>query len=287
MTAHAMTGDREKSLAIGMNDYVAKPVDPHALFMTLEKWILPAENRKPADMPPIDSSDSALETMCDPQPSRVQPDTGEDELPDALPGFDLGGGLRRLQGNRKLYRKLLLDFNTQYSSTAEDIQQALAADDLIQVHSLVHNIKGLAGNLSAVNLHSTATEMDGLIKQALSGKHPAADQMDHIFADLKHALDEALTASQTLKPSAAEIIPQPGEQAIPSMPVTVAKQAAERLRNAADMGNISELKTIAKELRSDSDTYGNFSDTIDRLAEDFDLGGIMKLCDKLEGQTND
>ena len=111
--------------------------------------------------------------------------------------------------------------------------------------------------------------------------------MGRVFADLKHALDEALTATQTLKPSPAEIIPQPGEQAIPFMPVAVAKQTAERLRNAADMGNISELKTIAKELRSDSDTYGNFSDTIDRLAENFDLDGIMKLCDKLEGQTND
>ncbi len=54
MTAHAMTGDREKSLAIGMNDHIAKPIDPNELFTTLEKWILPAENRDPVQMPPID-----------------------------------------------------------------------------------------------------------------------------------------------------------------------------------------------------------------------------------------
>jgi DNA-binding response OmpR family regulator len=45
-----MLGDREKSLANGMNDHVAKPIDPNELFTTLEKWILPAENREPVQM---------------------------------------------------------------------------------------------------------------------------------------------------------------------------------------------------------------------------------------------
>ena len=39
MTARAMNGDREKSLSAGMQDYVAKPVDPHTLLATLSKWI--------------------------------------------------------------------------------------------------------------------------------------------------------------------------------------------------------------------------------------------------------
>jgi hypothetical protein len=69
------------------------------------------------------------------------------------------------------------------------------------------------------------------------------------------------------------------------MPFELAKQTAERLGNAADMGNISELKAIAKALRSESDTYGDLSDTIGRLAEDFDLEGILKLCDKLGKQV--
>ncbi len=69
------------------------------------------------------------------------------------------------------------------------------------------------------------------------------------------------------------------------MPFELAKQTAERLENAADMGNISELKAIAVELRSESDTYGGFSDTIGRLAEDFDLEGILKLCERLGKQS--
>jgi CheY-like chemotaxis protein len=43
MTAHAMTGDREKCLKAGMNDYVSKPIDPDELFFTLVKWIKPGE----------------------------------------------------------------------------------------------------------------------------------------------------------------------------------------------------------------------------------------------------
>ena len=39
MTANAMQGDREKCLAVGMNDYIAKPIDPDKLERTLHNWL--------------------------------------------------------------------------------------------------------------------------------------------------------------------------------------------------------------------------------------------------------
>ena len=39
MTAHAMRGDWEKSLAAGMNDHLTKPIDPRRLFAVLERWL--------------------------------------------------------------------------------------------------------------------------------------------------------------------------------------------------------------------------------------------------------
>jgi two-component system, sensor histidine kinase and response regulator len=41
MTANAMATDREKCLDAGMNDHIAKPIDPDRLFKTLLRWIPP------------------------------------------------------------------------------------------------------------------------------------------------------------------------------------------------------------------------------------------------------
>jgi len=45
MTANAMSGDREKALAAGMNDHIAKPLDIQAMFETIVRWIRPGGHR--------------------------------------------------------------------------------------------------------------------------------------------------------------------------------------------------------------------------------------------------
>ncbi len=39
MSSHAMIGDKEKSLASGMNDHLTKPIDPTILKAALDKWL--------------------------------------------------------------------------------------------------------------------------------------------------------------------------------------------------------------------------------------------------------
>jgi CheY-like chemotaxis protein len=55
MTANAMIGDREKALAAGMNDHIAKPIKPGLLYGTLARWIRPAEATRAAE-PLFDAS---------------------------------------------------------------------------------------------------------------------------------------------------------------------------------------------------------------------------------------
>jgi CheY-like chemotaxis protein len=45
MTASALESDRQKCLAAGMNDHIAKPIDIRQLFATLARW-LPARQPK-------------------------------------------------------------------------------------------------------------------------------------------------------------------------------------------------------------------------------------------------
>jgi len=274
MTAHAMAGDREKSLAAGMNDHVAKPIDPNELFTTLIKWIQPSERIDPVESPVNPTHDGLGPTH--------QPEAAPEDLPQVLPGFDIAQGLSRLQGNRKLYRKLLLDFKAKYASTAADIQQALNAGDLNQLHGLVHNIKGLAGNLSAYRLQAAATKLEALAANPPAGAPPEADQMQQRLAELQDALEEVLASCRLLDQAAEDKIPRSDGHPVSPMPTELAQTIAERLRNAADMGNITELKAIGRELRSDPDTDDSFCDAIEQMVEDFDLDGIEKLCDQLE-----
>ncbi len=286
MTANAMAGDREKSLKAGMDDHVTKPIHPSELFATLEKWIRPAAERKTGQLPESEVSDAGPEVVSDGMPTRATSDRREDGLPQSLAGFDLAEGLKRLQGNGKLYRKLLMDFAVKYTETADQIHQALTSKDMDRVHSLVHNVKGLAGNLSATRLQAAAAEMDSVAKRILSGKDQQSDRMEEIFTEFKIALNEALAACRSLQAPTGEEITAPGAASIPSIPLELARQTADRLRNAVDLGNITELKTIAAGLKSDSDQYGSVSSTILRLAEDFDFDGILKLVEELEAAAD-
>jgi len=279
MTAHAMTGDREKSLQAGMNDHVTKPIDPPELFATLGQWIRPAAEREALQVTGTDGSDSGHAAGSDDNPAREAAELQENLLPKSLAGFDLAEGIKRLQGNRKLYRKLLQDFAIKYADTSDKIHQALKSKDVDHMHSLVHNVKGLAGNLSANRLQAAATEMDGLVKKALSGDELQEDRMLECFAELKDALDEALSACRSLADSTTGEAADTGPASIPLMTPELAKQTAQQLRNAVDMGNITELKTIAEGLKSDSD---QFSSKILQLAEDFDFDGILKLATELD-----
>ena len=285
MTAHAMTGDREKSLAVGMNDHIAKPINPEELFSTLLKWIKPevggddgrTEGTEVSINPDVADSDGS------PIPS---PGEANDDLPPSLPGFDLEAGLKRLQGNRRLYRKLLLDFGNGYREASENIHNALIADDINQVHSLVHNIKGLAGNLSATRLQDAAAKMDSSVKKALSSAGESVPgNLNSSFAELRTALEEALASCQTLGRSddkKAGI--STGGSPVP-LPPDLARRTIEQLQTAVDMGDITDLKSIAEQLKSKSESYTVFSDKITQLAEDFDFEGILKLVAELESRT--
>ena len=263
MTAHAMAGDEQKSLEAGMNGHVTKPIDPDQLFAALQKWIKPGDK-------PIEGRQAQASI----QPDQTEPN--EEALPESLPGFDLTAGLARLMGNKRLYRKLLVDFGTNYTGTAGEIGEALNAKDFEQAHSLVHNLKGLAGNLEAKDLQAATVGMEKLVK-GQTEKTASDKELNQKFAELENALEQALDAVKTLGPTVEKKTPVKSENASASVPPELIKKATESINAAAEMGDVAQIKSIAEELKSESEAVAPFCDEFIRLAEDFDFDGIQKF----------
>jgi CheY-like chemotaxis protein len=270
MTAHAMAGDEDKSLEAGMNGHVAKPINPDQLFSTLQKWIKPSEKRVQVKQPevPLERSES----------DKAVP--AEDELPQSLPGFDLPAGLERLRGNKRLYRKLLLDFGTNYTGVAGEIHKALDSKDLEQAHSLIHNLKGLAGNLAAIDLQAASVNLEKLVR-GVGKKIPPAKELKLKFSELENALNQALESVQSLGASAEENVYKLSDEEIAAIPAEFAHDIAKRIRDAAEMGDVTTLSAIAEEIRARSDSCIPLSNKIIQLVEDFNLEGIQELADEL------
>lgn len=156
MTANAMAGDREKSLEAGMNDHVAKPIDTKELFSTLARWIEPGDRKMLVDSKMEGLEDKAADRESDPML--------------ALPGISVADGLKKVGGNEKFYRKLLLQFLDTNQDSANEIREALEKKDQPLAVRLAHTVKGVAGTLGADALAEVAGEVEKELKGDATGE---------------------------------------------------------------------------------------------------------------------
>ena len=154
MTSHAMAGDREKSLEAGMNDHMTKPINPDQLFSTLLAWIKPGERTIPDDV----------------LARRREKVAERDEwLPVEMPGIEVKTGLVRAGGNRTLYVDLLAKFRRDYADATSEIKSALDNGEHERAQRLVHTIKGVSGNIGALDLENAASELETALRQEAAG----------------------------------------------------------------------------------------------------------------------
>lgn len=145
MTANALSGDAEYSLAAGMNGHIAKPIDPEQLFNILSKHLPVTENAA------ISGSGHVAE------PSSRQ-------LPEQLQGIDLQTGLKQIGGNQKLYLKLLGDFLKNHGDCVEHLQSLISSHKLDEARREAHTLKGVGGTIGALLLEQKATALENFLK---------------------------------------------------------------------------------------------------------------------------
>ncbi|MEG3640382.1 transporter substrate-binding domain-containing protein [Magnetococcus sp. PR-3] len=186
MTAHAMPGERERSLEAGMNDHLTKPVSPEAIQQLLIRWIEP---KHPARVGTKIVSAKAVATPP-PKVSIVAPDKGTEEQVDpdftatfaGLSQLDTLVGLNRTGGNAKLYQQLLEGFLERYQDAPIKLELLVDKKDWNGIGDLAHTIKGVASYMAAEALVRAAQGMDQVIKQ----------QQTHSYQDAVKTLQQQL-----------------------------------------------------------------------------------------------
>lgn len=179
MTAHAMQDTKEECIEAGMNDYVNKPIDSEHLFLVLAKWIKPTSG----DM-------GGKPDMLLRQPNEQ---VHMNHLPKNLPGIDIPSGIKRLNGNSKLYKKLLLDFSETYASSAKEIKSMLNKGDIDTAARMCHTLIGVAGNLSAYGIHNVARDLKTAIAQESTA------ELDRLLLELNKELHLVVNSLEDLK----------------------------------------------------------------------------------------
>jgi len=149
MTANAMASDREVCLEAGMNDHIAKPIDPDQLFSVLLRWIRRTDG------------DGKIARPNKPA-RRAKAEAGTAEL--IIPGIDVRSGLKRTGGHRERYETLLRKFAEQQLGATEAMRAALSAGDAATAERTAHSLKGAAGTLGAVTLSDAAAKAETAIK---------------------------------------------------------------------------------------------------------------------------
>ena len=271
MTAHAMAGDFDKSLEAGMNAHVTKPINPDHLFSVLQEWIV-SDRIIPEDH-------SALES------SEIEVTQVDDVMPETLKGFDISEGLDRLQGNRKLYRKLILKFADSCRAAIDQIQIAIKSCNYSEILQQSHNIKGSAGNLGAKGVQAAAMSLEHLIKNS-KDLIPPQDTLNQNFMKLNRAADIIFKSVEKLG-DRSEKTSLTDNITIDGIPLAKRKDLEMRIKEAAEMGDIISLQSIAADLDKQFGDQQTFSQRLVELAEAFDLDGCAQLAGVLTDEYKD
>ena len=176
MTANAFDDDRQACFSAGMNDHIAKPVDPQKLYATMLKWLT-------AEPVPVTQSGQLPAT--------------ESHFP-LVPALDYALGLKQMSGNVAVYEKLLSQFAADAERDQTKLRQHLANGEADKARRLAHSLKGSAGTLGAQHLHEICAALEDSIRRT-DDMSVIDAQLDDLAAALK-AMASAIDVALDRKP---------------------------------------------------------------------------------------
>jgi signal transduction histidine kinase/DNA-binding response OmpR family regulator len=193
ITAHAFEAERQRCLDAGMNDHVAKPVDPRQLIVTLDRWLKPAREGSAVTRSGAPSTSTQVATVA--------------ELPDRLGPFDIAEALKRVNGKAGLLRKLIVSFAATYGHAGQDIRDRIAAGQIADARRLAHSLKGVAGSLELRELQACASDVEQRLAHedlipALAAIQALEPELDRAVAAAGKLAEAALPKGEAVAPHA-------------------------------------------------------------------------------------
>jgi len=253
MTAHAMKGDEEKCLEAGMNGYVSKPVNQDRMFQTL--WRLLGTGKSPSDQPSEWIAPNADEAVMkagivhevgsqDQQLCAAGKTVGkEKDLPDKLPGIDIGRTLMEMGLNDATLTHILVGFLAANRDTAGKIRQAFSDNDPELMGQLAHSLRGSAANIGAADLSMAAQALEeACYKNSATGGE--LSDLDGKVATLEAALGQVLASIQSLQEPGSDAAAGPANSSCLSLDVLLTL-----LTDAIDHADPEEIAKIMSDIR--------------------------------------
>ena len=161
ITAHALIGDREKCIEVGMNDYISKPIEPDQLIKLLDKWL-------------------DVEVTSNEQ----------DELPqvEVQSAFDFNVLSKMSLGDKDFEKDLLSSYVQDIKERYDNLQKYISDNNVEKIISESHTIKGASYSVGAKKIGDEALGIE------ISGKHnDMASLRERLFK-----LSEAITETNVI-----------------------------------------------------------------------------------------
>ncbi|GHV36947.1 hypothetical protein FACS1894187_12530 [Synergistales bacterium] len=175
LSANAVSGAKALFLDAGMNDFLAKPIDPAALSATLLKWL---------------PSDKVSVTEKAPTPAQTAPPSaGGDDVLDKVTG------LRYAMNDSAIYAQLLQNFKADHDRDDEKIAASIEAGDTKSAHRIAHTLKSTAALIGATRLMRAAAAAETEFTQACPKRVP--ELLENLRAEFSVLRKELATLETT------------------------------------------------------------------------------------------
>jgi signal transduction histidine kinase/CheY-like chemotaxis protein/HPt (histidine-containing phosphotransfer) domain-containing protein len=181
MTAHAMSGDRERCLQAGMDDYLSKPLDRQLLAQTLARWMQRSPHAAAAAPAAPTTPVTTTTTATTAAPAMTTPPP-----PDTLDAATLVD-LEDIMGDElvTLVDAYLSDGDTRM----QNLHEAAARGDSVEVGKLAHSLKSSSANLGAMPLSTRARQVEEAARNGtLANPADSVAALEKLYANAAAAL---------------------------------------------------------------------------------------------------